>query len=126
MNAPGRGDGVLVGVAAIAAFSAGLIAVSQHADCTTAGYRLAVAQRENLELRRGVDQVARRVDALQTPQAAIARAASMKLTSLKYPKTWNVVTAAAIGRCAVQTAFPLPTFAPSVPMIPASAKGDPR
>jgi hypothetical protein len=126
MNAPHPGDGVLVGVAAIAAFSAGLLAVAQHADCTTAGYRLAVAQRENLELRRGVDQVARRVDALLTPQAAMTRAAAMKLTSLKYPKTWNVASASTIQKNAVATVLPLPTFAPGVPMVPVSTKGSAR
>jgi hypothetical protein len=126
MNARHGGDGVLVGIAAVAAFSAGLIAVSQHADCTTAGYRLAVAQRENLELRRGVDQVARRVDALRTPQAAMARAAAMKLSTLKYPKTWNVVSAAAMERRAVETILPLSTFAPAAPMIPVATKGTAR
>ena len=126
MNAPGPRDGVLVGVAAIAAFSAGLIAVAQHADCTTAGYRLAVSQRENLELRRGVDQVARRVDALRTPQAAMARAAAMKLTSLKYPKTWNVASASTIQRNAVAAVLPLPTFASGAPTIPVPTKGTAR
>jgi hypothetical protein len=113
MNAPGRCDGVLVGVAAAAAFAAGLLAVSQHAECTNAGYRLAVAQRENLELRRGVDQVGRRVDALRTPQAAMARAASMKLSALKYPKTWNVVCAASMQRRAMETVLPLSASAPT-------------
>ena len=124
-----RPDGVLVGVAAVAAFAAGLIAVAQHADCTSAGYKLAVAQRGNLELRRGVDQLARRVDVLKTPQAATARAAAMKLASLKYPKTWNVVAATTIERQAVAALVPasqLSPAAPAVPVVPISTKGAPR
>jgi hypothetical protein len=117
VNAPAPGDGVLVGVAAVAAFVAGLFAVSNHAECTNAGYRLAVAKRENMELRREVDQAARRVSALRTPQAATARAASMKLASLKYPKTWNVASSSVVQRCALDAA------SSGVSAVPASAKG---
>jgi len=120
MNAPAPGDGVLLGVAAVAAFASGLLAVSHHAECTTAGYRLAVARRENIELRRGVDELARRVDALRTPQAATARAAAMKLTSLKYPKTWNVASATVIRSFAPDAA------PPGASPVSASAKGTAR
>lgn len=93
-------DGVLVGIAAVAAFAAGLLAVAQHAYCTSAGYRLAVARRAGLELTRCADEAERQVTKLSTAQAATARAASMKLTALKYPKTWNVVNAATLRACA--------------------------
>ena len=98
-------DRVLVGIAAAAAFAAGLVAVAQHADCTTAGYQSAVVQREGLELRRQCDQVERHVAALSTAQAATARIAAMKLTSLKYPKTWNVVSPATLRSCAIADAL---------------------
>jgi hypothetical protein len=97
-------DRVLVGIAAAAAFAAGLVAVAQHADCTTAGYRSAVAQREGIELRRQCDQIERRVAAMSTAQAATARIVPMKLTSLKYPKTWNVVSPATPRSCAIADA----------------------
>ncbi len=127
MNLPARNDGALIGIAAAAAFAAGLIAVSQHAECTSAGYRLAVAQRENLELRRSADVLARRVDGLRTPQAATARAASMKLASLKYPKTWNVVHAATIERAATAAVAAVQPAPPTVPQtIPVSTKGAAR
>jgi len=123
MKTPEKKDGVLVGLAAVAAFVAGLLAVSQHAECTAAGYRLAVAQREHLELSRAVDQIERRVDALRTPQAATARAATMKLASLKYPKTWNVVNATTIERrAAIAFVSPLPT----VQTLAVSSKGAAR
>jgi hypothetical protein len=113
-------DGALVGLAAAAALAAGLLAVSQHADHTTLGYQLAVAERERLELRRGVEQWERRVAALRTPLAASARAPSMKLAALKYPKTWNVVSAATLRSCA--DAAPVS----AAPVVPAAAKGAPR
>ena len=115
-------DGVLVGVAAAAALAAGLMAVAQHANCTSVGYELAVAERENLELSRGVERIERRASALRTPQAATARAAAMKLSALKYPKTWNVVTSATVASCVVA-----PTVAPSTaPTIAVSAKAAAR
>ena len=117
MTGQGGDDRVLVGIAAIAAFAAGLVAVAQHADCTTAGYESAVAQREGVELRRQCDQIERRVAILSTVQAATARVAAMKLTSLKYPKTWNVVRPATLRSCAVADAL---TF---VPVAAAPAKG---
>ncbi len=128
MSAAKQGDGVLVGSAALAAFAAGIVAVSQHADCTSAGYRLAVADRENVELRRGVEQAERRVEALRTPQAATARAAAMKLASLKYPKTWNVVCAASVEHAAAPPVLPAimtppAATSPDVPMIPVGMKG---
>lgn len=95
-----RDEGVLVGIAVAAAFAAGLLAVAQHASCTSAGYELAVARRAGLELRRSAAAAERRVTALSTPQAATARAAAMKLTALKYPKSWNVVNAATLRACA--------------------------
>jgi len=115
MNGRGGDDRVLVGIAAAAAFAAGLVAVAQHADCTTAGYESAVAQREGLELRRQCDQVERHVAILSTVQAATARVAAMKLTSLKYPKTWNVVSPATLRSCAVADALAIGR----VPEVPA-------
>jgi hypothetical protein len=100
MSAPQGGDGVLVGLAAAASLAAGLLAVAQHADCTSVGYQLAVAERERMELRRELGRWERRVAELRTPSAATARATSMKLASLKYPKTWNVVSAATVRACA--------------------------
>jgi hypothetical protein len=106
------GDRVLVGIAAAAAFAAGLVAVAQHADCTAAGYRTAVAEREGLELRRQCDQAERRVAALSTAQSATSRVAPMKLNSLKYPKTWNVVSPATLRSCAVADALPMLRLSP--------------
>jgi hypothetical protein len=76
--------------AAVAAFLAGLGAVAQHAACTSAGYALAVAECEGAELRRLAGLAQRRVEAVQTAQAALARAKAMNLT-LDWPRTWNVV-----------------------------------
>jgi hypothetical protein len=112
MNDAKRDDGVLVGIAAAAAFAAGLLAVAQHAYCTSAGYQLAVARRAGLELRRSAHQAERCVTALSTAQAATARAAAMKLTTLKYPKNWNVVNASTLRACADTTttaAVPAPS-----------------
>lgn len=106
---------VLIGIAVGAAFAAGLMAVAQHANCTTAGYDLAVAQRENLELRRTAAELDRRVSSLSTPQAAVARAAAMKLTNLKYPKTWNIVRGATVRAVAASPVAAAP--------LPAAAKG---
>lgn len=106
MNDSKRDDGVLLGIAAAAAFAAGLLAVAQHAYCTSAGYELAVARRAGLELRRSADEAERNVTRLSTAQAATARAPSMKLTALKYPKTWNVVNAATLRACATAPALP--------------------
>ena len=101
----GQGDdGVLIGIAMAAAFAAGLIAVAQHAGRTSAGYQLAIAEREGIELRRVADQAQRRVSSLRTPQAATARVAPMKLTALKYPNKWNVANAATIRSCAAALA----------------------
>ncbi len=100
MNGAKRDEGVLVGIAATAAFAAGLLAVAQHAHCTSTGYQLAVARRAGLELRRSAAEAELRVTRLTTPQAATARAAAMKLTALKYPKSWNVVNAATLRACA--------------------------
>lgn len=94
-----EGDGVLVGVAAVAAFAAGLFAVAQHACCTSAGYQLAVAQREGEELHRAAEQAERRVAQLSTVTAATARATPMKLTRLTYPRSWNIVNAATLRAC---------------------------
>lgn len=85
-------DRILIGLAVAAAFAAGLVAVEQHCACTAAGYQLAVASRENLELRRASDEAERRVAYLRTPQAAMARMGPMKLPKLEYPKRWNIVT----------------------------------
>jgi hypothetical protein len=92
-------DGVLVGVAVAAAFAACLVSVAQHACCTSAGYQLAVAQREALELRRAEEQAERRVAQLSTVTAATARATPMKLTRLTYPRTWNIVNAGTLRAC---------------------------
>jgi hypothetical protein len=104
-----QGDGVLVAIGAASAFAAGLLAVTAHADCTTAGYELAVARREAVILRQTADAAERRVAELSTMQAATARAAAMKLTRLRYPKTWNVVSAATLRACADAPAAPAPT-----------------
>jgi len=88
-----------VGVAAVAAFAAGLVAIAQHAYCTSAGYQLAVAQREGQELRREEEQAERRVAQLSTITAATARATPMKLTRLSYPRNWNIVNAATLRAC---------------------------
>ena len=109
MNADDR---VLVGIAAAAAFAAGLLAVAQHSSCTSAGYELAVAQREGTELRLAASQQERRVTALSTAQAASARIAPMKLTTLRYPKTWNVVNAATVTSCAAASAAASMSVAP--------------
>jgi hypothetical protein len=101
MSGAKRDEAVLVGIAATAAFAAGLLAVAQHAYCTSAGYQLAVARRAGIELRRSAAEAELRVTRLSTPQAATARAAAMKLTALKYPKSWNVVNAATLRACAV-------------------------
>jgi hypothetical protein len=106
MNQTCGDDRVLVGIAAAAAFAAGLLAVAQHAGNTTAGYESAVAQREGQELKRRCDQIERHVAALSTAQAATARVAAMKLTSLKYPKTWNVVSSATLRSCTAAAAPP--------------------
>jgi hypothetical protein len=104
----GRDDGVLVGVAVAAAFAAGLVAIAQHACCTTAGYQLAVAQREGEELQRAAEQAERRVAQLSTVTAATARAAPMKLTRLSYPRSWNIVNAGTLRACLDGTAVPAP------------------
>ena len=93
------GDGVLVGVAVVAAFAAGLVAIAQHACGTSAGYQLAVAQREGQELSRAAEQAERRVAQLSTVTAATARANSMKLTRLAYPRSWNIVNASTLRAC---------------------------
>jgi len=92
-------DGVLVGVAVVAAFAAGLVAIAQHAYCTSAGYQLAVAQREGQELSRAAEQAERRVAQLSTVTAATARATPMKLTRLTYPRSWNIVNAGTLRSC---------------------------
>jgi hypothetical protein len=105
-------DRVLVGLAVLAAFAAGLVAVAQHASCTSAGYQLAVAQRECVELRRSLAQAERGVTRLETLPAASSRATPMKLASLRYPKTWNVVSSATLRSLAsAQTTTLLPTTA---------------
>ena len=92
MNDDSGDDRILLGLAVAAAFAAGLVAVEQHCSCTAAGYQLAVASRENLELRRACDEAERHVSRLRTPQAALARLAPMKLPKLDYPKRWNIVS----------------------------------
>ena len=92
-------DGVLVSVAVAAAFAAGLVAVAQHAYCTSAGYQLAVAQREGEELHRTAEQAERRVAQLSTVTAATARATPMKLTRLMYPRSWNIVNSGPLRAC---------------------------
>jgi hypothetical protein len=94
---------VLVGLAAAATFAAGLIAVAQHANTTSAGYQLAVLERENLELSRIASQGERRVAELSTAPSARARGQSpamKKLASLKWPKSWNVVRSETLAACA--------------------------
>ena len=113
MSMNGRGDGVLVGVAVVAAFAAGLVAIAQHAYCTSAGYQLAVAQREGQELSRVADQAERRVAQLSTVTAATARVTPMKLTRLTYPRTWNIVNAGTLRACLGET---VAAAAPPVPV----------
>lgn len=98
MSANAQGDGALVAIAAAAAFGAGLLAVRAHADCTAAGYDLAVARSEGVELGRAADAAERAVTRLRTMPAATARAAAMKLR-LDYPKKWNVVRAGTLRAC---------------------------
>lgn len=115
MNGAKRDESVLVGIAAAAAFAAGLLAVAQHAYCTSAGYQLAVVRRAGLELGRSAAQAELRVTWLSTAQAATTRAASMKLTALKYPKNWNIVNAATLRACAD------PATATTLPACPSGA-----
>ncbi len=107
MNGRTSNDRTLLVVAVAAALAAGLCAVDQHASCTTAGYALAVAQREGEECRRMADAAERRVAAARTTQATMARAKDMKIP-LDWPRTWNVVRAStlAAGLAAQQTQTP--------------------
>ncbi len=87
-----REAGTLVGLAVGLAFVVAVAAVGQHDACTDAGYQLAVAQREGIELRRICARVEQRVATLRSPASAIARAQKWQL-GLAYPRTWNVVSA---------------------------------
>jgi len=114
---------MLIGLAAAATFAAGLAAVAQHANATSAGYELAVAQREHVELARIAARAEQRLSRLSTPQAAMARAqapAMKQLASLKWPKSWNVVRAATLEACA---AAPAAAFEPARTAAPGPRGG---
>lgn len=75
MNRDARG--LLVAVAA--AFGAGLLAISEHAERVEQGYRLAAARAEGEVLRREAMHAERRVALLSLPKVATERAVAMKL-----------------------------------------------
>lgn len=74
-----RRDGPLVALAAAAAFAAAILAIRQHSETTSLGYRLAAAQREGEVLAREAARAERRVAALRAPNAVLER----RTTSLR-------------------------------------------
>ncbi len=74
-----------LGALVLAVAGLAVSAIAQHDACTAAGYRLAAARREALDLRRRLAAAEQGLALVRAPEAVLARAAGMGL-DLDYPE----------------------------------------